>query len=266
MILTPTIQAPDLGSEVILADVQYELAKQVADAIRAAGGQAKAVQCDVTDYGAVKSLVQDTVNRTGRIDYIFNNAGIGKMRHLQEYTIEDWQQVIDVNLLGVVNGVHAAYPVMLKQGHGHIINTASMAGLMPSVRLIPYVTTKHAVVGLSKSLRAEAADTGVRVSVFCPGYIRTPILKIDREDPILAGMSEAQLQATDALIEKVFPMDPDVFVKKALKAIAKNKAIIILPWWCKIFWWINRISPSLGIKMTVKQSKDMLKMVEKVKL
>jgi NAD(P)-dependent dehydrogenase (short-subunit alcohol dehydrogenase family) len=93
------------------------------------------------------------------------------------YQIQDWYQVFDVNLRGVANGVQAAYPVVLKQGFGHIVNTASMAGLMPSPLTVGYCATKHAVVGLSTSLRIEAAPFGVRVSVLCPGLIRTPVLE-----------------------------------------------------------------------------------------
>ena len=97
------------------------------------------------------------------------------------YSIEDWNQIIDVNLRGVINGIQAAYKIMMEQGFGHIVNTASMAGLMPGPGNVAYTTTKHAVVGLSKSLRAEAAHRGVRVSVLCPGVIRTPILRRRRK-------------------------------------------------------------------------------------
>src|SRR5439155_13844601 len=89
----------------------------------------------------------------------------------------DWHKVFDVNLRGVVNGVQAAYPVMLRQGFGHIVNTASVAGLLPTPTIVSYCAAKHAVVGLSTSLRVEAAEAGVRVSVLCPGAIKTPILE-----------------------------------------------------------------------------------------
>jgi len=164
------------GCDVVLADLQIELAKEVASQIRASGGTATAVKVDVTDFPAMDKLVHATVTRTGRLDYLFNNAGIVIGGGVDHYGIEDWNRVIDVNLRGVVNGVQAAYKIMLAQGFGHIVNTASMAGLMSGPGNVVYTTTKHAVVGLSTSLRAEAASQGVRVSVVCPGVIRTPIL------------------------------------------------------------------------------------------
>jgi NAD(P)-dependent dehydrogenase (short-subunit alcohol dehydrogenase family) len=165
------------GCEVVLADLQIELAEEVAQEIRVSGGKAKAVKIDAADFPAMDRLVQETVKRTGRLDFIFNNAGVVIGGYVNRYGIEDWNQIVDVNLRGVINGIQATYKVMMEQGFGHIVNTASMAGLMVGPGNVAYTTTKHAVVGLSNSLRAEAAHMGVRVSVVCPGVIRTPILE-----------------------------------------------------------------------------------------
>jgi NAD(P)-dependent dehydrogenase (short-subunit alcohol dehydrogenase family) len=234
------------GCEVVLADRQIQLAGEVASGIRASGGKASALEIDVTDYSAVERLVRGTTERTGRLDYIVNNAGIGIGGNVRDYTIQDWDQIVDVNLRGVINGVQAAYPIMIKQGFGHIVNTASMAGLIPSPAVVAYSTTKHAVVGLSKSLRAEAASVGVYVSVLCPGVIRTPILEGGRYGRM---STEIPPETMRQLWEKLRPMPADVFACKAINAIAKNKAIIVVPLWWKLFWWINRLSPSLGITL-----------------
>jgi NAD(P)-dependent dehydrogenase (short-subunit alcohol dehydrogenase family) len=237
------------GCEVVLADLQIELAEEVASAIRAAGGKARAFILDVADFSAVESLLRDTVQRTGRLDYMFNNAGIGFLGHFSLHSIEDWDRIIDVNLRGVVNGVQVAYQIMLSQGFGHIVNTASIGGLIPTANEVPYATTKHAVVGLSNSLRAEAASAGIQVSVLCPGIIRTPILGGGKYGKILADISPKQLSD---FFEKFKPMSPNLFAEKVLKSVAKNKAIIIVPSWWKLFWWINRLSPSLGIFLAQK--------------
>ena len=235
------------GCEVVLADLQVELAEEVASGIRVSGGKAKAVKIDVTDFPAVCHLVQDTVKRTGRLDYIFNNAGIVIGGYVNRYAIEDWNQIVDVNLRGVINGIQAAYKTMMTQGFGHIINTASMAGLMPGPGNVAYTTTKHAVVGLSKSLRAEAAEVGIRVSVICPGAIRTPILEGGgKYGKMLIDIPPEQFRR---MWEKLKPMSPNVFAEKVLNSVAKNKAIIIVPSWWKLFWWMNRLSPSLGISL-----------------
>src|SRR5262245_42224664 len=157
------------GSHVILADRQLEVASGVAASINAAGGKAEAVELDVRDAIAFDAIVALTIERHGRIDYLFNNAGIGVGGEIREYRLDDWRDVVDVNLMGVVHGVQAAYGRMIAQGFGHIINTASVAGLLPSPFMGSYTTTKHAVVGMSRALRLEAARYGVRVSTLCPG-------------------------------------------------------------------------------------------------
>ncbi len=121
----------------------------------------------------MKKLVKATVQRFGRLDYIFNNAGIVIGGGVDLYGIADWHKVIDVNIRGVVNGIQAAYQIMRAQGFGHIVNTASMAGLMPGPGNTVYTMTKHGIVGLSLSLRGEAALMGVRVSVVYPHMINS---------------------------------------------------------------------------------------------
>lgn len=195
------------GCEVVLADLQLEQAEETAARIRAAGGKATAARLDVTDHAEFARLVKDTVARTGRLDYLFNNAGIshGMGAGARHYRIEDWCRVIDVNLGGTVNGVQAAYNVMIDQGFGHIVNTASMAGLVPSPGTTSYVTTKHAVVGLSHNLRAEAAQLGVRVSVLCPGVIRTPFIEGGAYGREVEGVTGEQ---TKEMWEEKKPISP----------------------------------------------------------
>jgi NAD(P)-dependent dehydrogenase (short-subunit alcohol dehydrogenase family) len=233
------------GCEVVLADLQAALAKEVAAEISALGGKARAVRLDVTDFPAMKKLVKETARRTGRLDYVFNNAGIVIGGGVHLYGISDWHKVIDVNIRGVVNGIQAAYQIMLEQGFGHIVNTASMAGLMPGPGNTVYTMTKHGVVGLSLSLRGEAALMGVRVSVICPGVIQTPILEGGgRYGKMLMDISPEEMRR---LFARLRPMPPRIFARKVLDAVAKNKAIIIYPRWWRVFWWINRLSPRLGV-------------------
>jgi len=248
------------GCEVVIADLQIGLGEEIASAIRASGGKAEAVEIDVTNFSAVDKLVQMTVKRTGRLDYIFNNAGIVIGGYVSHYGIEDWNQVVNVNLRGVINGIQAAYRVMLAQGYGHIINTASMAGLMVGPGNVAYTMTKHAVVGLSESLRVEAEQMGVRVSVLCPGVIRTPILEGGgKYGKMLIDMPAERVRR---LWEKLKPMDPNLFARKVLKSVAKNKAIIIVPSWWRVYWWINRLSPSLGMFLSQRQFQRVQKELE----
>lgn len=199
-------------------------------------GRVKAVRLDVTDFDRVQSLVRETVGRLGRLDYMFNNAGIGVGGEVRDCTIGDWRAVLDVNLMGVVNGVAAAYPVMVSQGFGHIVNTGSIEGLLPFPGSVSYVASKFGVVGLSRALRIEGRDLGVKVSVVCPGYIQTRIfldaklIKLDREK----------------LLEKLpdkHAMMPEECALKILKGVKKNKEVIIVTAAAKVGWWLQRFFP-----------------------
>ncbi|MCP4714085.1 MAG: SDR family oxidoreductase, partial [Deltaproteobacteria bacterium] len=155
------------GCTVILADIQLEMAEEAAMEIQQSGGSASAVKLDVTDSNAVKAVVQETFDTYGRLDYMFNNAGIAINGRFYDFELTHWHKCIDINLLGVVHGVRAAYPVMAKQGFGHIINTASIAGLLPWPTTFAYAATKHAVVGMTTVLSAELKGSGIYASVIC---------------------------------------------------------------------------------------------------
>ncbi len=245
------------GCEVVLADLQTELAEKVVFEIASSGGRAEAVETDVTDFAAMEQLIADTVERTGRLDYMFNNAGIAIAGNVIQHGIEDWNQIVDVNLKGVINGTQAAYQVMAGQGFGHIVNTASLAGLISTPGLVSYAVTKHAVVGLSTSMRAEAAQLGIRVSVLCPGVIRTPIL--DAGGKYGKMLMDIPPEKQSRMWKKMRPMPADVFAGKALRSIARNKAIIVVPSWWKILWLVNRLFPAAGIKLAGKSFQNLQK-------
>ena len=247
------------GACVVLADRQLMLAQEVAAGIQERGGKASAVELDVTNFTAVDRLVQATIHAQGRLDYMFNNAGIAIGGEVRVCQIEDWDSVLNVNLHGVVNGVQAAYPVMLNQGYGHIVNTASMAGLLPMPMAISYATAKHAVVGLSKSLRVEAAPYGVRVSVLCPGVIQTPILYGGKYGKQLQPMPP---EVQEKFIQQYRPMDPAVFAEKVLNALARNKPIIIVPGWWRLLWWVGRLSPALESYLVQRGYRSLRKAVQ----
>ncbi len=235
------------GLQVVVADVQHELAREVAAGISRRGpGRAPGAELDVRDFAAFDRLAKDTVSRYGRIDYLFNNAGIAVGGEMLAYEINDWTDVIDVNLVGVTNGIQAVYPRMVEQRSGHIVNTASVAGLIPS-NIGSYTATKFAVVGLSKALRIEGKFSNVRCSVLCPGPIKTPILtggKFGRNR--IPGFTE---EMATAMWEKLKPMDVDVFVERVLPQVFKNKAIIIEPKFWRVLWLFERLSPAFGEKL-----------------
>lgn len=237
----------DGGAEVWIADRQIERAQELGQRLSGGGGKARAIELDVRDYSSFERAVAEVVQQSQRIDYLFNNAGIGVAGEVDSYTLEDWNDVFDVNLRGVVHGIQAVYPIMIRQHSGHIVNTASMAGLVTTAGQAGYTATKHAVVAISKTLRIEAERHGVRVSVLCPGVIRTPILTGGRY-----GRTEKAGLSDDEILrrwEQLRPMAPEKFAERALRGVLRDDAIIVVPAWWKTFWYLERLSPSLSMRL-----------------
>ena len=185
------------GATVIVADIAGDMADQVATQIEQSGGKARAAQIDVSNNDDVSGLVDQTVADLGRLDYMFNNAAIVIGGDARDLTVQQWDRVLAVNLHGVLYGTLAAYRVMVQQGHGHIVNVSSLSGLISQPGNAPYCTAKHALVGLSLSLRFEGADLGVKVSCVCPGDMKTDIyknmtvvnMKVDTEEIVRVSRS-----------------------------------------------------------------------------
>ncbi len=230
------------GAHVVLADRDGDDARAEAGRIGASGGRAEAAALDVRDGAAVDSLVGDVFRRHGRLDYLFNNAGIAVGGEARDLRLEDWRDAVEVNLMGVVHGVQAAWPRMIGQGFGHVVNTASMAAFLPTAMAAPYGATKSAVLGLSRALRFEGEPVGVRVSVLCPGVVRTPILDGGRHGRLRNFIPRATLSAMN---EALRPMDPAVFAARALADVARNRAVIVHPAWWRLLPLLQRLAPWL---------------------
>lgn len=235
------------GAKVIVAD----LALDSVHALTARGEALEAHRLDVTDATAFAALVDDLVARHGRLDYVFNNAGISVCGDARDLTLEHWRAVIDVNLMGVVHGTHLCYQQMARQGHGHIVNIASLAGLVPFPTNAPYAASKHAVVGLSLSLRTEGEALGVKVSAVCPGFIAsnifsaTPFINVDRQ---------ALLKALPFK-----PIDTHVAAANILAGVARNDAVISFPGYARFLWRLYRLWPALINVLGRRQIADLRK-------
>jgi NAD(P)-dependent dehydrogenase (short-subunit alcohol dehydrogenase family) len=223
----------------VVTDLDEAGARTVAEGIAASGGRASGLALDVRQADAVRRVVEETAAANGRLDYLFNNAGLAVVGQVQELGPEHWRQILDVNLWGVIHGVAAAYPVMIRQGSGHIVNTASAAGLLGIPCSTPYATTKSAVVGLSQNLRAEGADLGVKVSALCPAYIQTRIFDAAT---YAAGTPEEALR----LVPFKF-MEADEAVRRILRGVERNRGLIVLPFYARFLWWLTRLWPALPV-------------------
>ncbi len=229
------------GAHVLVTDINADAAMAVASEC---GPGASAMALDVRDAGAVSAALVGLANKHGKLDFVFNNAGLGVGGEAQDMVVAHWDRVIDVNIRGVVHGVAAAYPVMVAQRSGHIVNVASLAGLGPAPMLTPYAMSKHAVVGLSTSLRTEAAALGVRVSVLCPAAIETPLLDVDNPKDLPPIPSRPDLRRLlTRLAGKPYPVD--AMVRDALSAIEKNKGVIVIPRKARVLWRVGRMAPAL---------------------
>jgi NAD(P)-dependent dehydrogenase (short-subunit alcohol dehydrogenase family) len=223
------------GATVVCADINVNGARQTVASVDRDRGSAHAVYLDVTREHEVNRIVDETVTRYGRLDCMFNNAGIGIGGEFRDMTTSHWLSIIQVNLWGTIYGTAAAYRVMIKQGSGSIVNMASIAGLLPVPTLAAYATVKHAVVGLSTSIRPEAADLGVRVIVVCPGAVDTGLFKTT---PVLGADK-------DDLLERFpFVMDVGRVVPKILHGVRKNRAVIVFPLSNSLLWRFYRLWPA----------------------
>jgi NAD(P)-dependent dehydrogenase (short-subunit alcohol dehydrogenase family) len=180
------------GSAVVVADLDGAEAEVVASGIRTAGGEAEAVRVDVADAAAVDQLAATTLDRFGRVDVLCNNAGVSTFNLLRDQTLDDWRWVFSVNLWGVIHGLQTFVPIMRGQGApAHIVNTASIAGLLSGVAFIgPYDATKVAVVSISETLSQELAIEQARigVSVLCPSSVDTRVMESERGRPAAFGV------------------------------------------------------------------------------
>lgn len=215
----------NLKANVVVSDIDRTRGIETVKYIVDQGGSAEYRYLDVTDQEAFIELLHDVVNKYGSLDYLFNNAGIAIFGEVRDQSLEDWKKVIEIDQMGVLYGTLAAYEIMRKQGFGHIVNTASVAGLTPTPLLVPYSMAKHAVVGLTVSLREEAKAFGVKVSAVCPGVIRTNIASNDftrgSEFPDPFGFLEEKL--------KLKTISANEAAAHIIKGVNKNQAKIIFP-------------------------------------
>lgn len=178
-------------SRVVVADLNLSAAERVAEGIRGSGGEAAAVQADVGDPASVERIVRTTLDRYTRLDIAVNNAGIGgESNPVGEYSLDSWHRVIAINLNGVFYCMRSEIPAMLRSGGGAIINMASILGSVGFANSSAYVAAKHGVVGLTKSAAIEYATRGIRITSVGPGFITTPLVASNLDEPSQRTISE----------------------------------------------------------------------------
>jgi len=245
------------GARVVVADINAGEAGRVAASITRAitgrGGQATAGPVDVSRPEEVTRLVEETAAAYGRLDYMFNNAGFAIGGDFRDLTLDHWHRVLDVDLYGVLHGMQAAYPVMVRQGFGHIVNTSSAAAFFAAPGNAPYCTAKYALVGLSLSLRLEGIDLGVKVSCVCPGFVRSNVYRNAEVAGVTlpADIPREQLAGAPAKM-----MEPERAARVILAGVDRNKAMIVFP--ASIRWGrrLDRLFPGLSNRILLRQMRE----------
>ena len=165
------------GWKIGIADIDVEGAERTLGMVEQVGGMGDIFKCDVSNLDDVQAMADHFFAAWGKVDILVNNAGIAVMGFVGEVPLKEWQRVMDINLWGVIYGCHAFVPRMREQGGGNIVNLASSAGVVSMSEMGPYNTTKASVISLSETLRTELASDGIGVTVVCPMFIDTDILK-----------------------------------------------------------------------------------------
>jgi len=206
------------GMKVVMADVEAAALERAAAAVRAAAPAVLAVRVDVSRAEDVERLARETYAAFGAAHVVCNNAGVAVIGAVHEHSLADWQWVMGVNLWGVIHGVECFVPRMVAGGQpGHVVNTASMAGLIASANLGIYNTTKYAVVGLSETLAKDLRDTKIGVSVLCPMGVQTRIRESERNRPEHLGAKYSQRLQPDLLGRWIAPEEVSALVLQAIE-------------------------------------------------
>ena len=223
------------GATVVCADIDGEAAEKTAAVCAERGGSGRVERCDVTDAAAVAALA----GRTGPVDVLVNNAGVGMTGRFADMTVDDWRWIRSVNLDGVVHGCAAFGPAMLERGSGQVLNVSSGLGYTITATEGAYVATKAAVLALSRCLRADWAARGVGVTAVCPGVINTPIRTTTR---YLGARGDPR---TRNRIERIFRRGhaPETVAAAIVRAAERNPSVLPVGWEARLGWHLQRLTP-----------------------
>lgn len=224
-----------LGMNVMLADIEIDALEAAVKQLTDLGlANVRCVACDVADLVSVERAAQETYEAFGRVHVVCNNAGVGGGSGIDDISVETWRWVLDVNLMGVLYGIRTFLPHIRAHGEGgHIVNTASMAGLNSGLGLSPYSASKFAVVNMSEGLAMQLAPLGIGVTVLCPGFVRTRIWESGRNRQDRYGPARIPAPGTDAArLTSILAdlnkagLDPLDVAKRVVTAIRRNELYV----------------------------------------
>ncbi len=225
-----------LGWRVAVSDINMDRLRETISLIDG-NGRGLAVRCDVTKPEEVQALADTVLSTWGSVDIIINNAGVPVVGFMHEISLEDWQFEIDIMLMSVIYGCRTFIPIFMKQGWGHIVNTASSAGIVSLPEMAPYNVTKAGVISLSETLRGELKGSNIGVTVVCPTFFKTNLMDQVRVT------DEHQIKMANAFFDKLSFGTVESVSKATIKAIEKNKLYVLPQPDSKLFWFLKRMTP-----------------------
>ncbi len=228
------------GADLAICDVAEVGLEKTAAAARELGRSVLSQCVDVADRDQMRAFAELVHADAGAIDLLVNNAGVGLGAGLLDTTLEDWDWIVGINLMGVVHGCHFFVPPMVERGQGHVVNVASMAGYTASPLLVAYTTTKFAVLGLSESLREELHEKGVGVTAVCPGVINTPITRTSpmRGESASPGVRDRVVRTYE---RRNYP--PERVARNILRAVARDRTVAPITAEAWLAYGLKRLSP-----------------------
>jgi NAD(P)-dependent dehydrogenase (short-subunit alcohol dehydrogenase family) len=230
------------GWNIMVADINMDRANESVKLINEAGGKGITVHCDVTKWEQVKNLADTAMATWGGADIIVNNAGVPVAGYMEDIPIENWQFIININLMSVIYGCKAFIPLFKKQGSGHIVNTASAAGFLALPEMSPYNVTKAGVIGLSETLRMELTSHKIGVTVVCPTFFKSNLLDQARYT------DERQIKK----VKKFFSLSMGTaqgVSRHIMRSIKRNRMYVITQPDAKMGWFSKRHTPNLYLKI-----------------
>ncbi|GFD70233.1 short chain dehydrogenase [Alteromonas sp. KUL156] len=247
----------DKSIDICIADINQERGNETVDMLSAQGASAFYVHCDITFDNEVKALAQTIETRWGGVDYVFNNAGVATGGSLLDETIEQWQWVFDINVLGMVRVSRALLPLMREQGGGYFINVASQAGLTPIPYMGSYNAVKAAVVSFSETMKLELAPDNIDVSVVCPSFFKTNL------DESMRSSNPASHKMLNKFFAKADMSKEDV-AESIYQQVGKKQFLILTHKLGKRAFLLKKLLPTQRyITNMINQTKTMKRVMEK---
>lgn len=231
------------GAEVALVDVDEGGLREAASMVEAKGRRCLSHAVDVSDWEAMRAKAGEVIAAWGGVDLLVNNAGIGLGGELADVPMEEMRRIVDVNLMGQIHGCKLFLPGMLERGYGHIVNVASLSGLVVLPLHLPYATTKFALVGLSEALWIELRRRGIGVTLVCPGAMRTAIMDSAK---VYGRQSSAALNARRwQRVLEVKGKRPEEVAEKILRAVERERFLVLAGPEALLLYWLKRLAPGL---------------------